>query len=74
MKPTDLPAPVGKALPGSGGRLLYDVKELNNTVSVAFTLTLSKSLYNPAEYPYLRELFGILIQIQATDIYLKKKE
>ncbi len=73
MMPTDLPSPVAKTLPGNGGRLLYDVKEMANTVNVAFSFNISKSLYNAAEYPYLRELFGMLVQVQSTDIYITKQ-
>ena len=67
------PAPVGMALPNKGGKFITSVSNDNNTFSYSQIAQLSKAIYAPEEYPYLKELYNKIIQNQKAYIVLKKK-
>jgi hypothetical protein len=72
MQLTDIPAAVKTGLPSSGGMVVFEVLNNANTINVNYILQLNKSVYEAYEYPQLKELFNIIIQVQNTDLYLKK--
>jgi hypothetical protein len=69
----NLPERVGLSLPQSGGRFLFEVQQTGNKLSLNNTLALRKTLYNSAEYHYLKELFSHIVQIQNGDLIFRKK-
>lgn len=71
---TSVPDRVAIALPASGGRYLYMAQVEPNKLSVSNILSIAKPLYQPEEYPYLRELYSKMIQTQATDIVIQRKK
>jgi hypothetical protein len=68
------PLTVKAALPGSGGRYLTNFELINsNQLIFSQLISLSKSVYEPAEYPYLKELFNKIVQTQNTGVIFQRK-
>ena len=67
------PQNIGLALPGNGGRFISNTTEEDRTITFMNHSSLSKSIYMPEEYPYLKELFNKVIQSQQIDLIFKKK-
>lgn len=68
----ELPKSSFSTLPQSGGRYAFSVSNVNNEVQITSSLTLNKSVYSPDEYLYLREFFARIVQIQESQVVLKK--
>lgn len=69
----ELPTPAAMTLPQGGGRYLFNVSKVGNEISITSSLTINRSIYNATEYHYLKELFDRMVQIQHSQIVLKKK-
>jgi hypothetical protein len=69
----NIPEKVGVSLPNSGGRFLYEVKKLNNTLSLNNSLNINKAVFSSTEYHYLKELFNQILQVQNGELIFKKK-
>jgi transglutaminase-like putative cysteine protease len=67
------PAPVGIALPNKGGKFITDFSVDGNVANYSQIEQLSKAIYQPEEYPYLKELYNKIIQNQKANIVFKKK-
>lgn len=67
------PQDVAIALPNKGGRFLNKTEVFGNKVQFSQSMELEKSIYQPEEYPALKELFNRIIQLQKTDVIFKKK-
>jgi hypothetical protein len=65
---TELPKRVGLALPNNGGRFIYDVQVKGNNIIVNSSFLISKSIFSPEEYHFLKELYGRILQIQNADL------
>jgi hypothetical protein len=61
------------ALPGNGGRFIYNTQVIGNTLSITSMLSINKGIFNQEEYPNLREFFNIVVAKQAEQVVLKKK-
>ncbi len=70
---SSVPDRVAVALPSSGGRYMYFAQVEPTKLAISNILSIAKPVYQPEEYPYLRELYSKMIQAQATDIVIKKK-
>lgn len=68
-----LPENVALVLPDSGGRFYVSSSNLGNKLTISNRLTIARTLYTSNEYHLLKELFSRILQIQNTDIVLKKK-
>jgi hypothetical protein len=69
----ELPKPKVVTLPGNGAKYLYNVAVNGSTISITSNMTVSKNLFLPDEYPYLREFYSLVVSKQAEQIVLKKK-
>jgi hypothetical protein len=67
------PEPVGMALPNKGGSFQTNFEVANNLLNYSQVQILTKAIYSPEEYPYLKELFNKIIQNQKATVVLKKK-
>ncbi|WP_207426401.1 DUF3857 domain-containing protein [Pedobacter sp. SYSU D00535] len=67
------PQQTALSLPNSGGRVLANVSQEGNVIVLSYNMQLNKPTYSASEYPYLKELYNKIIQLQQTDIILKKK-
>jgi len=67
-KPKDLAI----GLPNNGGRYLLKTSIEGNLLSFSQVLQFNKAIYQPEEYPYLKEFYSKIIQNQKADVLLKK--
>jgi hypothetical protein len=59
-------------LPNKAGKYSYVVETGNDVIKIRSQLTISKSFFEPNEYPNLRELYNLVIEKQAQQIVFKK--
>jgi hypothetical protein len=69
----ELPKSKVMALPGNGGKYLYNVTLNGSVVNVTSVLSINKSMFTQDEYPVLREFYNQVVAKQAEQIVLKKK-
>ena len=67
------PQNVAFSMPNHGGKFMTDFSVNDNTFTFSRVTQLSKSVYDTAEYPYLKELFNKIILSEKTDMVFKKK-
>ncbi|MXV15320.1 DUF3857 domain-containing protein [Hufsiella ginkgonis] len=67
------PAPIGLALPLSGGRYTSETNIDGNQLVYTQITQFNKSVYSNEEYSYLKEMYNRIIQTQKTDIVFRKK-
>ena len=67
--------PVDRAisLPNGGGSFTTNFTATANGFSFSNVITLGKSIYDPSEYRYLKDLYNKIIQAEKEDIIVKKK-
>ncbi len=68
-----LPKDKGLKLPNDGGQFTFSITEKNNKIQMTLKVILKRSLYQPQEYPYLKEFFNQIIKTQKSLITLEKK-
>ncbi|MEO6521070.1 MAG: DUF3857 domain-containing protein [Mucilaginibacter sp.] len=68
-----LPDAVAIGLPNKGGRFITNIELGENTISYSQIEQFTKSIYQPEEYPYLKELYNKIIQNQKATIVFTKK-
>lgn len=63
------------SLPNNSGKLIFSTKKTDNSVEVYFKVNFNETLYASEFYPYLKEFFSQLVDIQTNSlIVLKKKQ
>ncbi|MDF3078327.1 MAG: hypothetical protein K0S09_2216 [Sphingobacteriaceae bacterium] len=67
------PDAVGLALPLEGGKYSVNSSSEENKLSFSQLVSLNKSIYQPNEYPYIKELFNKIVETQKSEIVFKKK-
>ncbi|MFI5163126.1 MAG: transglutaminase domain-containing protein [Sphingobacteriales bacterium] len=67
------PQGVNIALPNQGGNFITDYQSDSNVITFSYVTKISKSIYSPEEYPYLKELFNKVIAAEKNEIVIKKK-
>ncbi len=67
-------APVNKgiALPNNGGKFITDFHTDGNKFSFSHMLQFNKPVYFASEYPYIKELYSQVINMQKADVVFKK--
>ncbi|TCC86200.1 DUF3857 domain-containing protein [Pedobacter hiemivivus] len=69
----DKPKELNIGLPGAGGRFLCTTSLEDGILVFNQLLQFNKPIYGPEEYLGLKELYSRIIQVQKTDIILKKQ-
>ncbi|NJK85658.1 MAG: hypothetical protein HC906_06515 [Bacteroidales bacterium] len=64
-----LPTPVSFKLPENGGKFMYSVSQVGNTLAVSCRMTLDKPLFLMAEYPQLKEFFTQIIKKKRNQLF-----
>jgi hypothetical protein len=67
------PQPVAMGLPNKGGKFITSFDSQDNTLNYSQVEQLTKSTYQPEEYPYLKELYNKMIQNQKATVVFSKK-
>ncbi|RKR84251.1 uncharacterized protein DUF3857 [Mucilaginibacter gracilis] len=70
---TRQPEPVSIGLPNKGGKFVTLVEAGDQVFNYSEVHQLSKAIYQPEEYPYIKELYNKIIQNQKATIVLSKK-
>jgi hypothetical protein len=69
----EIPEKVALGLPGSGGRFLYEIQNMDHKLIVNTTVLISRTVYTATDYHHLKELFSRMIQTYQQDLLFKKK-
>jgi hypothetical protein len=67
------PKSSGIALPNNGGKFLVNFESNANDFTFSHVTQFTKSVYNTSEYPYLKELYNKIIQMEKNEIVFIKK-
>ena len=67
------PQPLSIALPNHGGNFITEYQSDGNAITFSYVTKISKSVYSPEEYPYLKELYNKIILAEKNEIVFKKK-
>lgn len=67
------PESVGMQLPLNGGQYLINSIAEGGQLTFSQVLRLNRAIYQPNEYPYIKELFNKIMQSQKSEIIFKKK-
>jgi hypothetical protein len=67
------PQGIGISLPNKGGKFVTSFVSEGNSFTFSNIFQLTKSVYQPEEYPYLKELFNKVISTEKAEIVFKKK-
>ena len=59
-------------MPDNSAKLVYDIKQLGNNITVTYKFSRNKILYTSKEYPNLKEFYNQIIKKHAETIILKK--
>jgi hypothetical protein len=69
----NVPEKIGVTLPNSGGRFLFEAKNVDNTLSLNNSLSINQAVFSSTEYHYLKELFNRILQVQNGELIFKRK-
>lgn len=67
------PQNVVAGLPNNGGRFLTDFRADGNSITFSHVIQLSKPVFAPEEYPYLKEFYNKIILSEKAEMVFKKK-
>ncbi|TFF39763.1 DUF3857 domain-containing protein [Mucilaginibacter psychrotolerans] len=67
------PQGIAVSLPNKGGKFITSFTGEGNNFTFSNVLQLTKTIYEPEEYPYLKELFNKVIATEKGEIVFKKK-
>ncbi|MFZ5940120.1 MAG: hypothetical protein ACOYXB_06060 [Bacteroidota bacterium] len=70
----ELPEPKMVALPDNGGKFIFSLSTLNNTIQVISKYSISKDEYLPSDYQALKEFYAIIVDKHSQHIVLKKNQ
>jgi transglutaminase-like putative cysteine protease len=73
MEVVSKPQSLALALPNNGGKVITQTSLDGNSILLTYRFELTKSVYTSDEYYYLKELYNKIIDLQQTDITLRKK-
>lgn len=69
----DLPKPMNVRLPENGGTFVYTVNKLNEKqIQVHYKMDIKKCVFLPQEYPYLQQLYSIILDHISQQIMVRK--
>jgi len=67
------PRVVAIGLPDNGGKFITNYEPGENSFTFSHVIQLNKPVYDPGEYPYLKEFYNKIIQSEKAEIVFKKK-
>jgi hypothetical protein len=69
----ELPKNTIVEIPEGGGRFLFSITPVGNTLQITSRMTLNRSMYLAEEYAHLRQFYTLMLAKQAEKIVLKRK-
>ncbi|MDN3493999.1 DUF3857 domain-containing protein [Winogradskyella bathintestinalis] len=71
---SELPESVTFTLPNNAGRLLFNIKLVDNDLLIFFKAYFHQSIYNPNYYPYLKEFMNKVVELQNNTLIVLEKQ
>lgn len=71
---SETPENINLNIPNDAGQLLFSTNIFGDTVNLLLKITFKKSIYEPEYYPYLKEFFNKIVDIQKNSLILLKKK
>lgn len=71
-KVEELPQSKAFSLLGKSGSYIYQIRQVDSTITLSTKLTLDKTLFLPSEYEMLREFYNIIVAKESEQIVFKK--
>ncbi|MEP5104362.1 MAG: hypothetical protein ABJQ84_07060, partial [Ekhidna sp.] len=69
----ELPKPLTIALPNNGGKLIFNVAQNGNMITLLCRTQINEIEFPAEQYPYLREFYAQKIEKQGEQIVLRRK-
>ena len=69
-----MPDKIGLAIPNAGGRYIFGGQVVGNKLTMNNVLGIARPVFAPEEYPYLKEIYGKMVQAQGADVIFQKKK
>jgi hypothetical protein len=69
-----MPDKIGLAIPNAGGRYIFGSQVVANKLTMNNLLSIMRTVFAPEEYPYLKEIYGKMVQAQGVDVIFQKKK
>lgn len=70
----EMPENINLTIPNNAGQLLFSTNTIGNTINLLLKITFKKAIYEPEYYPYLKEFFNKVVDIQKNSLILLKKK
>ncbi|MFZ5940118.1 MAG: DUF3857 domain-containing protein [Bacteroidota bacterium] len=68
----EVPEPKMISMPDNGGKFIFNISTMNNTIQLISKYTISKDEYLPSDYAILKEFFALIVDKHSQHIVLKK--
>ncbi|WP_308992034.1 transglutaminase domain-containing protein [Mariniflexile litorale] len=68
------PKDIALNLPDGKGQIIFYTNLIGNSINMIFKVTFNEAIYAPEYYPYLKEFFNKIVDIQTNSIILLKKK
>ena len=69
----EMPSRVGLTLPGGGGHFAFNLTQQERKLTMVSRFSINKTIFLPAEYHALRELYAKYVSVMQSTIVLKRK-
>ncbi len=70
----ELPEATRVALPNKGGSFMYNIAAKENTLQLMSKFSIKQTLFQPEEYPLIKQFYDMIVAKHAEQIVLKKAE
>ena len=68
----ELPEPMIVNMQDKSAKLIYSINQLGNKIQITSVFAVNKTIVLPDQYPYLKQMFDILVDKQKDQVILKK--
>ncbi len=69
-----IPKPARIALPEKSGSVLISYNVTGNNLNMVYKIKINKPVFSPTEYPYLKQLYALIIEKHAEPVVIKKNQ
>ena len=69
----EMPKKLNLILPNNTGQLVFSTKQVGKNLNLLFKIDFKKSIYDVDYYPYLKQFFSKIVDIQNNSLILLKK-
>ena len=66
----ELPSPINVVLPNNAGKFIMMYQELNNVVTLNYSLVMNNTVFAENEYANIKELYGLIVSSESKPVIL----